>query len=148
MGNCISFGRPASSKRQSSQASVSSPTNLLVQSPPAPIVSSSSVQFTIQHPSSAVTTGTPSSSGVSSASSTTSAVVFKSPQEINPRFQYVAIFDYDARTKDDLTIRKGDLLEITNKKNTAWWKAKNESGQEGWIPSNYVAKRDSLESEP
>ena len=142
MGNCISFGRPASSKVQSNQAS----TNLLVHSPPAPIASASSVQFTVQHPSSAAT-GTPSSSGVSSASSTTSAVVLKSLQESNPRFQYVAIFDYDARTKDDLTIRKGELLEITNKKNSAWWKAKNESGEEGWIPSNYVAKRDSLESE-
>ncbi|CAF4778805.1 unnamed protein product, partial [Rotaria magnacalcarata] len=62
-------------------------------------------------------------------------------------FQYVAIFDYDARTKDDLTIRKSDLLDITTKKSSAWWKAKNENGQEGWIPSNYVAKRDSLESE-
>ena len=65
----------------------------------------------------------------------------------NSLFQYVAIFDYEARTKEDLTIRKGDLLEITSKTNVAWWKAKNENGQEGWIPSNYVAKRDSLESE-
>ncbi|CAF4655040.1 unnamed protein product, partial [Rotaria magnacalcarata] len=70
-------------------------------------------------------------------------------KSINDRnyFQYVAIFDYDARTKDDLTIRKSDLLDITTKKSSAWWKAKNENGQEGWIPSNYVAKRDSLESE-
>ena len=66
----------------------------------------------------------------------------------NTRFQYVAICDYDARTNDDLTIRKHDLLEIIYRKNTAWCKAKNESGQEGWIPSNFVAKRDSLESEP
>jgi len=107
-----------------------------------PILSPSSVQFTINGIS------TPSSSGVSSASSsTTSAIVLKSIND-NSRFQYIALFDYDARTNDDLTIKKSDLLEITSRKNSAWWKAKNENGQEGWIPSNYVAKRDSLESEP
>ena len=104
-----------------------------------------------------LTVGTPSSSGVSSAlsssasssssSSTTSAIQPK-PVPDHSRLQYVVIFDYDARTKEDLTIRKNDLLEITNTKNTAWWRAKNEQGHEGWIPSNYVAKRDSLESEP
>ena len=150
MGNCIHFGRSLSSKLQSNQTPASSPTNLLVhQSPPAPVISTSSIQFTVTNPTSTVG-GTPSSSGVSSASSSTaSAIVFRSnTDQDHGRFQYIAIFDYDARTVDDLTIRKGDLLEITNKKNAAWWKAKNDKGQEGWIPSNYVAKRDSLESEP
>jgi hypothetical protein len=135
MGNCINFGRLSSSKSQSNP-SVASP---------------SSIKFSNTHPVTTVN-ATPSSSGVSSASSTTSALVIKSVAEptsnANSRFQYIAIFDYDARTKDDLTIRKSDLLDIVSKKNTAWWKAKNEHGQEGWIPSNYVAKRDSLESEP
>ena len=90
----------------------------------------------------------PSSSGVSSASSSTASANLSKSTTDNSRFPYVAIFDYDARTKEDLTMRKGDFVEITNRKSTAWWKAKNESGQEGWIPSNYVAKRDSLESEP
>jgi hypothetical protein len=141
MGNCINFGRPKSSKLQQNQVPDLS-SNLLPQQ--QPILSPSSVQFTINGIS------TPSSSGVSSASSsTTSAIVVKSTNDnINSRFQYIAIFDYDARTNDDLTIKKSDLLEITSRKNTAWWKAKNENGQEGWIPSNYVAKRDSLESEP
>jgi hypothetical protein len=109
---------------------------------------SSSPILTPNRQKSNITIRTPSSSGVSSASSsTTSGNLFKSIHD-NHRFQYVAIFDYDARTKDDLTIRKSDLLEIINRKSSAWWKAKNENGQEGWIPSNYVAKRDSLESEP
>jgi hypothetical protein len=135
MGNCISFGRPRTSKLQENQ---------LPDSLPQPIVSPSSVQFTINHQT------TPSSSGVSSASSsTTSAIVLKTNNDNNyNQFPYVAIFDYDARTNDDLTIRKSDLLEITHRKSAAWWKAKNENGQEGWIPSNYVAKRDSLEAEP
>ena len=147
MGNCIGFGRSSSlSKPQS--------TSLLPpSSPPNPLVTStSSIQFSISPPTN-LTNGTPSSSGVSSASSSTSAALFKSVNETssnsnNNRFQYVAIFDYDARTKDDLTIRRSDLLEITKKDDPAWWRAKNEHGNEGWIPSNYVAKRDSLESEP
>jgi hypothetical protein len=129
MGNCIDFTRSTRSKLQSTPSSSPQP-----------------IQFTVTNPSAS----TPSSSGVSSASSSSaSAVPTRSTNENNnPRLQYVAIFDYDARTKEDLTIRKSDLLEITNKSNQAWWKAKNESGHEGWIPSNYVAKRDSLESEP
>ncbi len=141
MGNCINFIRPKSSKLQQNQVPDLS-SNLLPQQQQQPILSPSSVQFTINGIS------TPSSSGVSSASSSTTSANIPKIINDNNRFQYVAIFDYDARTKDDLTIRKSDLLEITNRKSTAWWKAKNESGQEGWIPSNYVAKRDSLESEP
>lgn len=144
MGNCINFGRPKTSKLQKSQMP-DSPMNLIPTQ--QPVLSPSSVQFSINHPT-INGTGTPSSSGVSSASSsTTSAIVLKANND-NSRFQYVAIFDYDARTNDDLTIRKQDLLEITLRKNAAWWKAKNEGGQEGWIPSNYVAKRGSLEAEP
>lgn len=146
MGNCLHAGRPSSSKLHSGPlGSASSPSNPLV-------TSTSSIQFSVSHPN-IIKNGTPSSSGVSSASSSTSAALFKPINETtsnitNSRYQYIAIFDYDARTKDDLSIRKTDLLEITNKKNAAWWRAKNERGQEGWIPSNYVAKRDSLESEP
>ena len=141
MGNCIDFGRPRS---QVQSPDISS--NLIPQQ--QPILSPTSVQFTINRQTTNGI-GTPSSSGVSSASSsTTSAIVSKSNYDNNTRFQYVAIFDYDARTNDDLTLRKNDLLEITYRKSTTWWKAKNENGQEGWIPSNHVAKRDSLESEP
>ncbi len=140
MGNCLNFGRSRSRNEVPDSSS-----NLIP--PQQPILSPSSVQFTINNNG----VGTPSSSGVSSASSSsaTSAIVLKTINDnTNSRFQYIAIFDYDARTKDDLTIRKSDLLEITSRKSAAWWTAKNENGQEGWIPSNYVAKRDSLESEP
>jgi len=167
MGNCIYVDRPTSAKLQQNhepdiiqnRSNLSSPTisqlnpsiivPIIVQQPfISPSDSPIPTPLTSDRLKSNITTRTPSSSGVSSASSsTTSANISKSIND-NSRFQYVAIFDYDARTKDDLTIRKSDLLEITNRKSVAWWKAKNENGQEGWIPSNYVAKRDSLESEP
>lgn len=152
MGNCLNLGRSRSKHRTPDLSTNLIPQQTQQQQQQQLILSPSSVQFTINRPASNGI-GTPSSSGVSSASSsTTSAIVSKSTHDKtninNSRLQYVAIFDYDARTIDDLTIRKSDLLEITCRKNTAWWKAKNENGQEGWIPSNYVAKRDSLESEP
>lgn len=168
MGNCIDFDRPKSAKLQQNQepdilqnrSNLGSPTlsvlhpsvltPIFVQQPLiSPSGSPISTPLATNRHKSNITIRTPSSSGVSSASSsTTSANISKSINDNNNRFQYVAIFDYDARTKDDLTIRKSDLLEIINRKSTTWWKAKNENGHEGWIPSNYVAKRDSIESEP
>lgn len=172
MGNCIDFGRPSTSRLQQRaesdkvknrlnlNSSTSNPLTLLpfvLQqpnfSPPGSPVSTFVSPICPKSNQTHVSVRTPSSSGVSSASSSTTSPVHSrsindNMNNNNNHFQYVAIFDYDARTKDDLTLRKSDLIEITYKKSAAWWKAKNEQGQEGWIPSNYVAKRDSLESEP
>ena len=68
---------------------------------------------------------------------------------------FVALYDYDARTDEDLSFRKGDVLEIINDTQGDWWFARTKSAKpgpgvklEGYIPSNYVAKVKSLESEP
>jgi len=67
---------------------------------------------------------------------------------------FVALYDYDARTDEDLSFKKGDLLEILNDTQGDWWYARAKSTKaagdklEGYIPSNYVARVKSLESEP
>ncbi|CAG7830752.1 unnamed protein product [Allacma fusca] len=62
---------------------------------------------------------------------------------------FVALYDYDARTDEDLSFRKGEHLEILNDTQGDWWFAKSKSTrQEGYIPSNYVAKLKSIEAEP
>jgi len=67
---------------------------------------------------------------------------------------FVALYDYDARTDEDLSFKKGDLLEILNDTQGDWWYARAKSARaagdklEGYIPSNYVARVKSLESEP
>jgi len=69
---------------------------------------------------------------------------------------FVALYDYDARTDEDLSFKKGDFLEILNDTQGDWWFARAKSTTakvggvkvEGYIPSNYVAKLKSLESEP
>ncbi|KAF7271424.1 hypothetical protein GWI33_015682 [Rhynchophorus ferrugineus] len=76
------------------------------------------------------------------------AVVSPEPEQPNTRM-FVALYDYDARTDEDLSFRKGELLEILNDTQGDWWLAKSKrTRQEGYIPSNYVAKLKSIEAEP
>uniref|UniRef100_A0A673G025 Tyrosine-protein kinase n=1 Tax=Sinocyclocheilus rhinocerous TaxID=307959 RepID=A0A673G025_9TELE len=58
----------------------------------------------------------------------------------------IALYDYEAMHEGDLGFKKGDRLKILQESGE-WWKAASLStGQEGFIPSNYVAK-DTLETE-
>ncbi|KAK7066680.1 Tyrosine-protein kinase Src42A [Halocaridina rubra] len=62
---------------------------------------------------------------------------------------FVALYDYDARTDEDLSFKKGEHLEILNDTQGDWWFARSKATkQEGYIPSNYVAKLKSIEAEP
>ena len=71
------------------------------------------------------------------------------PQLIQTTKIFVALYDYDARTDEDLSFKKGDLLEILNDTQGDWWFARcKTTKQEGYIPSNYVAKLKSIEAEP
>ena len=58
---------------------------------------------------------------------------------------FAAMYDYDARTSNDLGFKKCDLLYIINNDDRDWWLARSkDTGKEGYIPSNYVAKVNSL----
>jgi len=62
---------------------------------------------------------------------------------------FVALYDYDARTDEDLSFKKGEHLDILNDTQGDWWYAKSKATKlEGYIPSNYVAKLKSIEAEP
>lgn len=70
-----------------------------------------------------------------------------SPNGAQEQNIYVALYDYNARTKDDLTFAKGEKLEITNNSDGDWWEARSlVTGKSGYIPSNYVAQVSSIES--
>ena len=61
---------------------------------------------------------------------------------------YVAKYDYESRTDDDLTFVKGDLMYIISTDEGDWWYAQHKmTGAQGFIPSNYVAENDSLDAE-
>ncbi|XP_022375962.1 tyrosine-protein kinase FRK [Enhydra lutris kenyoni] len=68
---------------------------------------------------------------------------------------FVALFDYQARTAEDLSFRTGDKLQVLDTSREGWWFARHlekrgdGSGQplQGYIPSNYVAEDRSLQAE-
>ena len=61
---------------------------------------------------------------------------------------YVCKYDYESRTADDLSFKKGDLLYVISAEEGGWWLAQSEDGREdGYIPSNYVAEYKSLDAE-
>ena len=61
---------------------------------------------------------------------------------------YVGKYDYDSRTDDDLSFKKGALMYIISTDEGDWWFARSkDTGNEGYIPSNYVAEWKSLDAE-
>jgi hypothetical protein len=67
---------------------------------------------------------------------------------VNQDNLFVALYDYTARAEDDLNFKKGDQLLVLNQSDGDWWQAQHMvSGRKGFIPSNYVAKVQSIQSE-
>ena len=61
---------------------------------------------------------------------------------------FIALFDYDQRTSEDLSFRKGEQLQILNNTDGDWWQARSlQTGREGYIPSNYVAEYKTIQAE-
>ncbi|XP_056154629.1 tyrosine-protein kinase Fgr isoform X2 [Lampris incognitus] len=61
---------------------------------------------------------------------------------------FIALYDYDARTEDDLSFQKGEKFHIINNTEGDWWEARSlDTGNSGYIPSNYVAPVDSIQAE-
>ncbi|XP_031512509.1 tyrosine-protein kinase HCK isoform X3 [Papio anubis] len=59
----------------------------------------------------------------------------------------VALYDYEAIHHEDLSFQKGDQMVVLEESGE-WWKARSlATRKEGYIPSNYVARVDSLETE-
>ncbi|NXX53455.1 LYN kinase, partial [Scopus umbretta] len=59
----------------------------------------------------------------------------------------VALYPYDGIHEDDLSFKKGEKLKVIEELGE-WWKAKSlTTRKEGFIPSNYVAKVNTLETE-
>ncbi|TUK59354.1 Tyrosine-protein kinase FRK [Bagarius yarrelli] len=70
---------------------------------------------------------------------------------VPPPRVYTALWDYTARTAEDLSFRSGDQLELVDQSNPDWWIARAltgiSTGRKGYIPANYVAAIESLHAE-
>ena len=61
---------------------------------------------------------------------------------------FVGKWDYESRTDDDLSFKKGDLLYIISTDEGDWWFAQSmTTGKDGYISSNCVYRWRSLEDE-
>jgi len=60
----------------------------------------------------------------------------------------VAIYPYEGRTADDLSFRKGDLLEVRDSSSDWWYARDRATGKKGYIPCNYVAPYQTIKAEP
>ncbi|XP_069477163.1 tyrosine-protein kinase Lyn isoform X1 [Ambystoma mexicanum] len=71
----------------------------------------------------------------------------KNEEEEEPGMIVVALYPYEAIHTDDLPFKKGEKLRVLEE-HGEWWKAKSLSTKrEGYIPSNYVAHVNTLETE-
>ncbi|NWX90918.1 FRK kinase, partial [Nothoprocta pentlandii] len=71
--------------------------------------------------------------------------------------RFVALFDYEARTDEDLSFQAGDKLQVLDASHEGWWYARLllpegsvSAGRklQGYIPANYIAADQSIEAEP
>ncbi|XP_044512715.1 tyrosine-protein kinase Yes-like [Gracilinanus agilis] len=61
---------------------------------------------------------------------------------------FVALYDYEARTAEDLGFRKNEIIEVISKMEGDWWEARAvATGKTGFIPSNFVAPVHSIQAE-
>lgn len=66
----------------------------------------------------------------------------------SPGKVFIARYAYQARTAEDLSFEKGEVLKVIGDEEGDWWLAKSlKSQREGYIPSNYVAEAESYEAE-
>uniref|UniRef100_A0A673G1X5 Intersectin-2-like n=1 Tax=Sinocyclocheilus rhinocerous TaxID=307959 RepID=A0A673G1X5_9TELE len=54
-----------------------------------------------------------------------------------PLCQVIAMYDYKAANKDEMSFQKGQLITVLNKDNPDWWKGEV-AGVVGLFPTNYV----------
>nr|XP_020463620.1 jouberin [Monopterus albus] len=50
----------------------------------------------------------------------------------------VSLYDYRANRSDELTIRRGDVIQVLYKDNDSWWFGRLVNGQQGYFLASYV----------
>ncbi|KAK4229718.1 putative myosin-5 [Podospora fimiseda] len=56
---------------------------------------------------------------------------------VKPKIQAKVLYDFAASKENELSIKKGEIIEIVQKENNGWWLAKTADGQ-AWVPAAYV----------
>ncbi|ETE59412.1 Protein-tyrosine kinase 6, partial [Ophiophagus hannah] len=65
---------------------------------------------------------------------------------------YTSLWDFQAQTETELTFQAGDLFEVIQKTGEWCWAkqvdAQGGRSEEGYVPYNYLAKKETVETEP
>ncbi|XP_038073026.1 serine/threonine-protein kinase STY13-like [Patiria miniata] len=66
-----------------------------------------------------------------------------------PVLKHIALYDYAAQAKDELSFQEGETLDvIRNNTGTGWWFARStKTGQEGYVPSSYIRRARDIDTE-
>ncbi|XP_037551163.1 jouberin [Nematolebias whitei] len=61
----------------------------------------------------------------------------------------VSLYEYKANRSDELTIRRGDVIQVLfkDKENDAWWFGRLASGLQGYFPASYVVDQSEFRDE-
>ncbi|KAK0152999.1 Tyrosine-protein kinase TXK [Merluccius polli] len=60
----------------------------------------------------------------------------------------VAMYDFIPNEDTGLTLHEGEEYSILHKQTPQWWRAQDRMGNRGFIPSNYVKEKTSIEANP
>ncbi|XP_017276957.1 jouberin isoform X2 [Kryptolebias marmoratus] len=61
----------------------------------------------------------------------------------------VSIYDYKANRSDELTVRRGDVIQVLfkDKENDTWWFGRLVNGLQGYFPASYVVEQSEFREE-
>eukprot|EP01130_Rhizamoeba_saxonica_P009119 TRINITY_DN369_c0_g1_i3.p1 TRINITY_DN369_c0_g1~~TRINITY_DN369_c0_g1_i3.p1 ORF type:complete len:418 (+),score=153.02 TRINITY_DN369_c0_g1_i3:551-1804(+) len=54
--------------------------------------------------------------------------------------EYIALYDYDAEDPEEISFDANTIIVLLETDDSGWWKGRNENGQVGIFPCNYVEK--------
>uniref|UniRef100_A0A096M0A5 Abelson helper integration site 1 n=1 Tax=Poecilia formosa TaxID=48698 RepID=A0A096M0A5_POEFO len=78
---------------------------------------------------------------------------FYDPDSVSVQQIVVSIYNYEANRSDELTIRRGDVIQVLYKDNDTWWFGRLVNGLQGYFLASYVIDQsefseDSAERDP
>jgi len=60
------------------------------------------------------------------------------PSNVNSPKQLIALYTYDATEENEISFMEGETVFLVEKDDSGWWRGRNNKGQEGLFPSNFV----------
>ena len=71
------------------------------------------------------------------------------PPAVSDKPQVKVKYDFESPAANQLTIKAGDILDLSQKENNGWWLCRNpKTGVQGWAPSAYVEEIEHTRAPP